>query len=247
MGSAERQAFLNRWRFKLRPESPNRDLWEGSAAVDELARLNLLARVRVEEQDADGSGEDHYIASHAIEEICAELADYRDKVGQVRKLIEQSKDVSDWLMSLEKKVQQRINKEKGQANKEKLISIQKAIHGTVRLIAREQDNVWLQPTSVGIEHQSLTTPRIKQPLFQERELDGRFQVRLGAILRSYLQQDQFSSKKGLSLRTIARLVVLVLICADLVFERKGELFLRHNNTKVSVESVIKKLRRAQLH
>ena len=70
---------------------------------------------------------------------------------------------------------------------------------------------------------SLQLPSLKQ----ERNLDTLFQVRVADLLLEYCNRSKQRSR--VSLRTIARLVVLIYICADLVRLDHDELVIRDSN------------------
>jgi len=75
------------------------------------------------------------------------------------------------------------------------------------------------------------------------DLDARFEIRLGAILRDSLPK--------VSLLTISRLVVLCYICADLAEERGGRLAVKQlgeesKRNRLTVDAVYQKLRHADL-
>ena len=79
---------------------------------------------------------------------------------------------------------------------------------------------------------------------REIDLDTRLQVQCAKMFRTFLHEDE-----GVSLRTIARLVVLVYKASGLASEVKNDGFLRLPDTqrKVTVRSVEEKLRRKGKH
>ena len=68
------------------------------------------------------------------------------------------------------------------------------------------------------------------------------------FLETFTPRDSFeSSPVGQpSLRTIARLIVLFLVCADLAEEKDGEVRLRHNGKQITVGRIYQKLVTAQI-
>ena len=69
------------------------------------------------------------------------------------------------------------------------------------------------------------------------DLDQRFQLRVAAIM-----DQQFPNPK-LTMETLARLVVLVYLCFDLVTEKAGEIRIRSNLEQLTVGAVYEKLKR----
>lgn len=243
MGTAtELQDFLRGWRYRLRADAGGWDLWEGNVAFKELKHTGALRRVRVEEQGkgGGGSGENHFIAQHAIAEICAELADYKAKLGKVRSAEEEFKGLREWLEQQEQRFEKRAAKHQLAPRLRQAIKhVAKEIRGVQRLVIHQHEQAGRSPAGVGVDYYADSVPRIQRPPKREIDLDGRFQERLAVILRSYLRKED-----GTTLRTIARLVVLFLICAELAEKHDGELRL-HNKRKVSVSLVAKRLRRSR--
>jgi len=84
---------------------------------------------------------------------------------------------------------------------------------------------------------SVLLPAIRQ----ERNLDRLFQIRVADLLLEYCNRSNRRSK--VSLRTIARLVVLIYICADLVIHSEKGLVIRGSRParKVSVDATYESL------
>jgi hypothetical protein len=82
-------------------------------------------------------------------------------------------------------------------------------------------------------------PRMEN-LRRQLDLDARLQIQAAKMFRTFLHEDQ-----GVSVRTIARLVVLVYQTAGLASEMGTEGFLRivDSRRKITVRSVEEKLRR----
>jgi len=102
----------------------------------------------------------------------------------------------------------------------------------------------------GFEHLGIFEDLAKQAVpVQERELDSWFQLRLATILRIFLQANEIpvkghtgKRKRNISLRTIARLIVLFFVCADLAEPSIGEIKLKHGRS-ISLRNVLDLLRR----
>ncbi len=97
------------------------------------------------------------------------------------------------------------------------------------------------------KHNSGFTLPIKghEKMSQERQLDSQFQVRLGAVFRSFMPKDPLPREKeakGPSLRTVARLIVLFLVCAEFAYTEDGLAKLKHNHRPVTVGGVLQQLK-----
>jgi hypothetical protein len=222
-----------------------RNFWEGRQACADLERTGYIARVRVEERAdpnrAFGAGIDHYIPSHAIPKICSAIKAYRTDMKRVRELIGHQASHADWL---EKKAREFQKKSNLVASTDPVLAhdlkgiakrIEIAKNGTGQRLKRywKHDFGFILPIK---GHEKLR---------QERELDSQFQVRLGAILSTYLPQLSENGARRPSLRTIARLIVLFLVCADLADENEGQVKLKHNQRRVTVAGVYQQLHAVQ--
>jgi hypothetical protein len=108
----------------------------------------------------------------------------------------------------------------------------------LRKLNTRQDSVWEQPSgawgSVRLDHSYQT----KKPR-RECDIDTLFQIRAALILRMFLQKGD-----GISLQTIARLIVLTYLSADLATDRDGDVIVRHTAEKLTVPNVVQRLTRA---
>jgi hypothetical protein len=258
--SATAGDFLRRWRQALSDAPTVKDpfwksghaFWEGAAARAELKRLGELPFVKLEEHpDPDRADIFRSLIEYTTGQICQELKFYRANFNQVRLSIERTKDASDFLEQLTKKVekQMRLLERNSPQIAKQYSGIAAQMRKARGVLQYQQKQHWHgRRTGVFEDVREYEIP------VQERELDTRFQLGLATILRLLLQphlapiRDKDGSvsrrKRHVSLRTIARLVVLFFVCADLAEASPGEITLRHNQENVSVESVIRKLRRA---
>jgi hypothetical protein len=205
-----------------------------------------LERVRLEEQTDGGKGAfdglKHRIAVAALHRICGALGAYRRNMKGLRNLIEFQKDEEAWLKRQATAFRKRSAKvgHRDPTLAGHLKHLAKRIDHTRHEIRRR---VQLEDrplhTYLAFVHPIKGHDKPKQ----ERQLDSQFQVRLGAILRTFLPKGD-KRFRGPSLRTIARLIVLFLVCADLAAEKEGEVKLIHNNHTVTVEGVLQQLRGA---
>jgi hypothetical protein len=240
-----RDKFLLKWRAALRDrETGERSYWEGQKAYSDLQRTGYLGRVRLEETGRDekfGSDLDHRFAHIAVREICAVLAAYRLGINQVRKLIDFQKDQEEWL---EKHATAFSKKANRVAKDDPLLAhdlgdLAKRISKINRATHFRLEKRWHPP------YLSFAHPiEDRNKLHQERQLDSQFQARLGSIFRGFMPKNPISNDKdanGPSSRTIARLVVLFLVCADLASIKEGIVELKHNSHRITVGGVLQQL------
>jgi hypothetical protein len=245
--------FLRKWRAALRDGVNDKaSYWEGQQAYLDLKRSEQLARVRLEEKsdDARGAFDDlkHPIAAAALWRICGALTSYKRDMKGVRDLVDFQKDQEDWLQRQAKAFRKRSARMTDRLVARELRHFAKTFDHTRREIrrrARLEDRP--HDTYLAFVHPIRGHDKPQQ----RRQLDSQFQVRLGAILRTFVPKGD-KKLRGPSLRTIARLVVLFLVCADLAAEdlaaekdmKVKPIKLVHNSRSITVEGVLQQLRGA---
>jgi hypothetical protein len=240
--------FLPKWRAALRDRSTaERSYWEGQPAYTELQRTGYLDRVLLKEKgdEVRGKGLDHFIAARAVQRICAELRDYKRDLNRVRDLIERQKGQDEWLQKQSHAFHRKafLVLQTDPALSKDLKKIVKKIDNAKRGTRIRLEGRWNFPVPGAVLAPVPGSDKVQQ----ERQLDSRFQVRLASILRTYMQKDpspRWKDERGPSLRTIARLIVLFLVCADMAEERQGEVKLKHNQRRITVDGVVQQLRDA---
>jgi hypothetical protein len=235
--SGELRIFLEKWRAAF--NKFRWAYWEGPAAHLELQRTGLLSRVLCQEKSDYGSCFEHPIAEHAIEAFCAELHSYRDRVGKIRDTTEVENEYAQMLASFVQKIHARAKRCRSRfpGHSKRLARFVKVLENEQERLRHDQERRWRLPRSIAIE--KLLTRRAP---VQERELDGWLQTRLGIHFRTSLPVES-----GVSLRTIARLVVLFLVCAEMAVVQAGTtVMLLHSNKPVSVGGILSKLRKANI-
>jgi hypothetical protein len=240
------EGFLPQWRHALRNrETSERTFWEGSYAYADLKKTGCLDRVRLEEKaDQDGSFEGGLAApipSHAVPKICVALKTYKRDLKRVRDLINTEKDREDWLYKQADVFRKRAERVAGgdPSLARNLTSIARRIDEARRGARSRLARRW--ELNLGF----ILPIKGHDKVQQARQIDSQFQVRLGAILRTFMPRDPVPSEKemrGPSLRTIARLIILFLVCSELAEVKGGEVRLLHNNRKVTVNGVLQQLR-----
>jgi hypothetical protein len=232
------ERFLQKWRQALHDrDTQERRFWEGRKAYSDLQKTGYLKRLRIEE-DSD------LVEWHVMPKICRALSAYRRNLKSVRGLIVSQKALEDWL---EQRARQFRKKSQNLADREcarDLIRISRKIDEVKRGTRISLLENWSDPLGFVLPFKTLRAP------VQERELDSLFQVRLGVVLTTFLQADPFEKGRGgsgrPSLRTIARLIVLFLVCADLADVEVDEVKLRHNGHVVTVSGVYQQLVTAKI-
>lgn len=245
----EQNRFLKKWREALRAleNAENHIFWEGGKACSELNRIGYLQRARMEGLEGHRrSGIDDAIGHHMLLKLWSEVEEYRQKRGAVRTFIDSAKIHRDWL--------DRKGKEcRGMADRLRstdrdlaldLDRIAKTIHRAIRGIDYRSKERWKYPDLDNyVPYRGYRIPQ------QERELDSRFQVRIAVILRTFMMQDPTLTEKEArdskvpSLTTIARLVVLFLVCTDLAKKvDRDAVELLSSAKRITVRAVVQKLR-----
>ena len=229
------EKFLQRWRSALRNrETSERQFWEGRRAYSDLKKTGHLEQVRLE------AGVE-FIEQHVMPKICRALEAYRRNLSRVRSLRNSQKDLEEWLEQRARqfrKKSQRINHREWALELDRVAQkIDEVKRGTGLDL---QENL-RDPLGFALPFKK---PRV--PL-QERELDSWFQVHLGVVLTTFMQGVPFESDSASpSLRTIARLIVLFLVCADFAEIREHQVRLKHNGRPVTVSSVFQQLEAAKI-
>jgi hypothetical protein len=242
--------FLGKWRVALRENQTDRAYWEGQKAFEDLKSTEHLDNVRITEPAGPGlyeGGEADYIAVQAIPKMCGILQAYRENIKRVRFLVDRQKDQEDWLRQRAAAFRKKSKVASDPEFARELIRIAKRIdqgrRGTLSQlrIYLNEDRNWVPLKGYG---------RIRQ----ERQLDSWFVVHLAGVFRFFMplpgipiKGTQREEGGGPSLRTIARLIVLFLVCADVAELREGvAVYLKHNGKRVTVANVLQQLRRAKV-
>jgi hypothetical protein len=184
---------------------------------------------------------DHRFARIAVREICAELTAYRRGINQVRRMIDFQEDQKEWLR---KKAIAFSKREQRVARDDPLLAddlrdLAKRISRINHALRFRLEKRWSLP-SLSFAHPIEGHTKLQQ----ERQLDSQFQARLGAIFRGFMPKHPISNDEdadGPSLRTIARLVVLFLVCTDLATVKEDIVKLNHNGRRITVEGVRQQL------
>ena len=193
------------------------------------------------------------LTDDALGRICAELKTYKRNLKQVRAIHELEKGTDELLDKHAREIERKAENWQSLSPliAKDLKQFVKQIRGTQNGLRTRMQRHW---DYGGIKRGLFEDLRDQAVPVQERELDSWFQLRLAAIFRQFLSQSEPSIRledgsdagghRNISLRTIARLIVLFLVCAGLAQASTGEIWLKHNLQSVSVDNVYDHLRRA---
>ena len=245
----ELRGFLKKWRTALRERSTaDRLYWEGQKAVADLKKTNYLRRMRLEERNPGGipgGGLDHFIASRHVPRICEQLAVYKKHMRTIRSDIDSMQIRLEVLAEIRRRIDREatFSKHTDPDLSNDLRKISLRIGGAIFRTKARFEKRWIDTVPFFIRYRGHKT------MFQARQIDSWFQVRLGLILRTDMPKNpapKFKDERGPSLRTIARLVVLFLVCADLAEVEGNCVVLTHNGRRVTVDGVLQQLRDAKI-
>jgi hypothetical protein len=235
----EFQLFLKNWRDAFRAPTP---LWDGNRAVADLksarytrsspqenARRSMLEFVQCE----PGYGPRPW---DMLKGIVGEVKDYKRQKLAWRK---ERKDTELFLAEVERRIKLRRSRVVDPILSSLLATAAERI---------EQQRLALQDSIRPAHHSPLG---IWERLWAKHErsadinrgidLDTRLQLQSAKMLRTFLHQDD-----GVSLRTIARLVVLVYLAAGLAYEKDDRLLIVDSRRVVDWRNVEDKLRQREI-
>jgi hypothetical protein len=227
--------FLRDWRNAFRAPS---DLWKGHAAVEELKRANnydgsmlesMLGFVRCD--SAQG-----WRPREMLRKVFAEVTEYKRQRISLQK---EFRDAELLLAQLERAVTLRNIRTNHPLLKRFLSNTAEVVERRRKIVSKFISRLPLRSPLGAWEK---LWPQLKRGEITRLavDLDTRLQLQCAKMFRTFLREDE-----GVSLRTIARLVVLVYKAAGLASEIKndGVLRLPDSHHAISVRSVEEKLRR----
>lgn len=232
------QACLERWKAafataykRVGRALPDRERhWEAMQVFDELRKVESLDAVALR-----NARNRTWRTKDLISRIAEEVKIYEDHAGKIRQIrleFEATREAYDKAIGLlEKRAQSCTVPELRRISKQSAAYVQLDAQD----VMRTQESYWTKPR--GVLRTLLRESGGREPE-REIDLDGRFQRRVAVLFQMFLPEE-------LSLRTVARLVVLTYIAADLAEDRDGVLQTKHTEIQISVQSVEQKLRRAK--
>ena len=191
-------AFLAKWRAGLKRRGNE---WEGGIAVAELERADALDFLL-----GEGKWEPECQKQHLFRKMFHEINVYR-KEAQVRPIKHHIDEVERRLIALAKTIQKKKDKESNTDLKRVYERLRVKIYGArgtlkaLRIFPNMKFGFWVEMIWRDLPSRNMVARTI--------ELDTRLQVELGKVLVFYLRE------KKVSLRTIARLILLAYWAGDL--------------------------------
>lgn len=241
MRSGELEAFISKWRAAIRAKG---DSWEGTWAVGELVLARYPIRSSPFEVAHRRSSAMTFVCcdqgqgwrpTEMLTKVFAEVTDYK------RRKLDWQKEFRITEMFLDK-IYRATSRQKVRVKDSRL---KRLLANTAAMIEKRRVALKLfrdsnQSSPLGVWERLWPEHARKEIVSREIDLDTRLQLQVAKMFRTFLGRDD-----GVSLRTIARLVVLVYEVADLASETDNDGFLRtpDSNRKITTRSVEEKLRR----
>jgi hypothetical protein len=232
------KTFIARWRDEISRKS---DLWEGTWAVNELRGAKTLNLVRCERN--------HWLFPDLLNRSILEMKDYRDETSALAAggllTNQQFEDADDLFQLIWNKIEKRKKSIRVPVVRRVLNELQERAQSSRDYIAREkQEYKKTRHSKLGAWERLWSEHPTWKPVDQKIKLDKRLQLQLAKnFLRTLrLQNDH-------TLRTIARLIVLMYWVGDLAAEdtKSSVLRLRSTNRVLTPRNVQDTLRAKGLH
>lgn len=220
-GPLEFNAFLTKWRSAINYQSVP---WEGARAAGELCRSpGYWGLVRCEPELAVPS-------KWMLHGILAEVEDYRARKQVWQK---EFRDTEIFLAKLERLAKRRINKARTAHLKNILHTVAAGIEEQ-RIAVRSYLDRNEKGSPLGAVWEQFWPNRARIEIINRGiDLDMRLQFQCAKMFRIFL--------RSVSLRAIARLIVLVYLTTGLAVEKKDELWIVNEGRSITVRSVEEKL------
>jgi hypothetical protein len=231
--------FLKQWRDELTTSTAG---WDGFRAIEELKRAgysegndrrSMITFVRCDPDEKSRPLE-------MLRKVFAEVTDYKKRRRAWQK---EFRDVDAFMAKLRKSVDLKQAETNGRLLKRLLSNTGLAIKRRHRILANFKSGSPGRPP-LGPWERLWSQHARAEIINREIDLDTRLQVQCAKMFRIFLHEDE-----GVSLRTIARLVVLVYKASGLASEiwKDGFLRLPDSQRAITVRSVEEKLRRKGKH
>lgn len=238
----ELETILGKWRAALRSPSP---LWEGPRAVAELQRSGV---------DIDDSSAEQALHTSMLgfvrcerihrwrpREMLANIFSEVDEYKKQRTAWQKEFRVTELFLA---RVERRVSRRRVSDPRLKglLQNAATAIERR-RLVLRDFMNP-ARRSRLGIWERLWSRHARVENIRREIDLDARLQKQAAKMFRTFLHEEE-----GVSLRTIARLIVLVYQVAGIAsYDRKaGQLMIMNSRRAITVRAVEEKLRRWNIH
>lgn len=237
-----KRAFIQRWKkeFDKHLNEHNRAIpeltvWEGQLVCQELARTKLLNTVALRKVS-----ERRWWRQQVMVLIAHEIRTY---FRYANELVRTNRELADDRRFLLATVERFLKQKQRCFRPETKDVLDRCVNNLkygIRRLNTAQKEKWEFPR--GYFGEILREPKYRRYPVREMDIDARFQIRAGKILRFFLRK-----KYGVSLQTISRLVVLVYIAADLArINADDHLIVNLTGKKLTVGKVAQRLTRAGL-
>jgi hypothetical protein len=232
MRSASRfKSFLKGWQDALR--APD-DLWQGQRAVADLKRAGYIeVSAGTSTRISMLNPVDRWRPREMLKNVFAEVSDYKRRKLAWKK---EFRNTELFLAKIER-MTLRQRSRTDDLRMKKLLGNTASVIERRHFVLRDFRN-GTQRSPLGVWERLWPEHARAENIPREIELDTRLQVQAAKMFRTFLPRDE-----GVSLRTIARLVVLVYYIAELATENQKDGCLWTSNRAITVRSVEDKLRR----
>src|SRR5467141_3780746 len=234
------EAFLGQWRAALRSPSES---WDGFRAVAELQSAGYAQKSKATPQDDERVSMFDFVLckpghrwrpKQMLGNILGEVEDYRQ---QKRDWNEKYRKTELFLARIGRSTFLRSKRVGAEVLKQLLMNTANLIEEQRRLVKNLRNPTQRSP--LGVWEQLWPNHIRRASIKREIDLDTRLQLQTAKMLRTFLHKDE-----GVSLRTIARLVVLVYKTAGLASldSEDGTLFIAGSRRTITCRSVEEILR-----
>ena len=201
----EFDTFLNEWRRLLKNEG---GAWDGARVVAELKAKGVVKFLLCEEQP-EGAWQAHDLFDRVLDEMKAYRAE-----ATARRIKEYFEDVDEFLESEMKRIQKREDRARIPELKSLLQDLEKTVERTRRTLnwLKKRKQEW----QFGAWKRFWPEIPRKNLVESKIDLDMRLQAEMGKMLADYLVPE------GVSLETIARLILLAYCAGELAEIKDGD-------------------------
>jgi hypothetical protein len=228
---SEFDAFMKEWRDGLKREGQG---WDGTRAVAELKRKGMLEFLM-----AEGGAQNGRATRHLFRRMFHETQSYKKELAG--SLLKERLDRVDESL---RRIQVKVQREKDLANDTEIEEILQRLGADIlkARVAVRWSTFNREKLNFGFLQELLWPEVPRRRLVSRRiEADTRLQIELAKVLMLYLRQ------KGISLETIARLILLAYWAGGLSEAESGFSRSRLTGRALKVRNIRENLRDAKLH
>ena len=214
------------------------DFWEGNMVCEELARAGVLDSLAVVKSSGQSPAHLDWKQKLVFAEISRFVQTYRKLESRVLRINKEFKAVTEFLTRIQGHFSKRLTTLHFEGPKKLLARYPRMFKTDLQRAPKVRGMAWqsgLESVADAFDLKFRAVP------VREGDLDAIFQIKLGGIFRGYLRREK------ISIPTIAGLVVLTYVSAELAKDREDYLIISHSGRKLIVADVEQRLRRAALH